>query len=213
MPYFGRIAAATLAGLAIREAAASSQSLFDSCTLSNVKNALPSNGTVSGVEFHLLSVTAAVANYTASSTGMSGMSGGMTGGVAGGSSQASFVGAYASSSLATSALVMVSSSPAITSGMKGSASAAASSSASTSAASSVPPSSSSSLSSTTQYCNVTLAYTHSGRGDTVNLVYAFPDPKSYANRFYLGGGGGYSLKSEATGGLAYGAVSGATDAG
>lgn len=213
MPKFGRMAAASLAGLVIREASGFSQSLSDLCTLSNVKNALPSNSTISGVEFDLSSVTAAVANYTASSSGRGGVSGGMSGGVAGGSSQASSVGAPASSSLATSALGVEGSSSATTPGMKGSASAAASSSASTSAASFVSTLSTSSLSSTTQYCNVTLAYTHNGRGDTVNLVYAFPDPKSYANRFYVGGGGGYSLNSDATDGLAYGAVSGATDAG
>ncbi|KAI0151711.1 Tannase/feruloyl esterase [Xylariaceae sp. FL1272] len=65
----------------------------------------------------------------------------------------------------------------------------------------------------TTYCNVTLSYTHTGKGDTVVLNYAFPEPASFQNRFYVAGGGGYSLSSDATGGLSYGAASGATDAG
>ncbi|WVF72293.1 hypothetical protein IAT40_007106 [Kwoniella sp. CBS 6097] len=67
--------------------------------------------------------------------------------------------------------------------------------------------------SSTSYCNVTLSYTHTGRGDTVNLVYAFPTPDDYESRFCVGGGGGYSLNSDATGGLDYGAASGVTDGG
>jgi tannase len=63
------------------------------------------------------------------------------------------------------------------------------------------------------YCNVTIAYTHTSKGDRVVLKYAFPSPSDFENRFYVGGGGGYSLSSDATGGLAYGAVGGATDAG
>ena len=63
------------------------------------------------------------------------------------------------------------------------------------------------------YCNVTIAYTHTGKGDKVVLKYAFPSPSDFENRFYVGGGGGYSLSSDATGGLAYGAAGGATDAG
>ncbi|ORY59157.1 tannase [Pseudomassariella vexata] len=63
------------------------------------------------------------------------------------------------------------------------------------------------------YCNVTVAYTHTGKGDIVNLKYALPSPSSFSNRFYVAGGGGFSLSSDATGGLAYDAASGATDAG
>jgi tannase len=66
---------------------------------------------------------------------------------------------------------------------------------------------------TYSYCNVTVSYTHTGKGDTIALKYAFPQPSDFGNRFYLGGGGGYSLSSDATGGLAYGAASGATSAG
>lgn len=63
------------------------------------------------------------------------------------------------------------------------------------------------------YCNVTVTYTHTGKGDKVVIKYAFPSPSDFENRFYVAGGGGYSLSSDATGGLAYGAVGGATDAG
>ncbi|KAL4808651.1 Tannase/feruloyl esterase [Aspergillus unguis] len=63
------------------------------------------------------------------------------------------------------------------------------------------------------YCNVTVSYTHPGKDDTVVVKYAFPSPSEFKNRFYVAGGGGYSLNSDATGGLEYGAVSGATDAG
>jgi tannase len=66
---------------------------------------------------------------------------------------------------------------------------------------------------TYSYCNVTLAYTHNGKGDTLNVKYAFPEPSNFVNRFYLGGGGGFSLSSDATGGFAYSTASGATDAG
>ncbi|RHZ50287.1 hypothetical protein CDV55_100335 [Aspergillus turcosus] len=63
------------------------------------------------------------------------------------------------------------------------------------------------------YCNVTVAYTHPGKGDKVVVKYAFPQPSDFKNRFYVAGGGGYSLSNDATGGLEYGAASGATDAG
>ncbi|KAL2808444.1 Tannase/feruloyl esterase [Aspergillus granulosus] len=63
------------------------------------------------------------------------------------------------------------------------------------------------------YCNVTVTYTHTGKGDKVVVKYAFPDPSDFKNRFYVAGGGGFSLSSDATGGLQYGAVGGATDAG
>jgi tannase len=63
------------------------------------------------------------------------------------------------------------------------------------------------------YCNVTFSYTHPGKAAEVNVVYALPSPKRFKNRFYLAGGGGTSLNSDATVGLVYGAVSGITDAG
>jgi tannase len=63
------------------------------------------------------------------------------------------------------------------------------------------------------YCNVTVSYTHPGKGDKVVVKYALPEPSSYANRFYVVGGGGYSLATDATGGLPYGATGGVTDAG
>lgn len=75
------------------------------------------------------------------------------------------------------------------------------------------PGGSSSSSANYPYCNVTVAYTHTGRGDQVIVKYAFPQPSDFKNRFYTAGGGGYSLVSDATSGLSYGAVGGATDAG
>ncbi|KAL3481258.1 Tannase/feruloyl esterase [Aspergillus californicus] len=130
-------------------ASASAKSLADVCTTSNVKSALPSNGTLLGMDMIPSAVTASVYNAASSSSSNStsssmGMGGGST--------------AY-------------------------------------------------------DYCNVTVAYTHTGRGDTVNVKYAFPSPSSFKNRFYVAGGGGFSLSSDATGGLEYGAVGAATDAG
>lgn len=66
---------------------------------------------------------------------------------------------------------------------------------------------------TYNYCNVTVTYTHPGKGDTVVLKYALPDPSDFKKRFYVAGGGGFSLSSTATGGLEYGAAGGATSAG
>ena len=66
---------------------------------------------------------------------------------------------------------------------------------------------------TYNYCNVTVSYTHTGKNDTIALKYAFPEPSTFKNRFYLSGGGGFSLSSDATGGLTNGAASGATAAG
>ena len=63
------------------------------------------------------------------------------------------------------------------------------------------------------YCNVTVSYTHPGKGDNVVVKLAFPSPSAYKSRFYVAGGGGYSLSSDATGGLEYGAVGAATSAG
>lgn len=45
-------------------------------------------------------------------------------------------------------------------------------------------------STTTTYCNVTVTYTHTGKGDTVVLKLAFPQPSDFENRFYVAGGGG-----------------------
>jgi tannase len=63
------------------------------------------------------------------------------------------------------------------------------------------------------YCNVTVTYTHTGTNDTVLVKYAFPSPMEFKSRFYVAGGGGFSLSNDATGGLQYGAASGATSAG
>ncbi|KAJ5093768.1 Tannase/feruloyl esterase [Penicillium angulare] len=66
---------------------------------------------------------------------------------------------------------------------------------------------------TYNYCNVTVTYTHPGKDDTVVVMYAMPEPSDYKKRFYVAGGGGYSLNADTTGGLEYGAVAGATSAG
>jgi tannase len=66
---------------------------------------------------------------------------------------------------------------------------------------------------TYNYCNVTVSYAHTGKSNAIPLKFAFPDPSTFKSRFYLAGGGGFSLSSDATGGLAYGAASGATSAG
>ncbi|GAP84734.2 putative tannase [Rosellinia necatrix] len=123
-------------------ATANAASLADVCTVANVQAALPTNGTLLGIDLIPSSVTASPLYNVTSGGGM--MSG---------------------------------SSTAIT------------------------------------YCNVTLSYTHTGKGDKVVVKYAFPDPSAFKNRFYVAGGGGYSLSSDATGGIQYGAASGATDAG
>ncbi|UQC89827.1 tannase [Colletotrichum lupini] len=130
---------AALRALAAR---AGTSSLADVCTVENVQNALPSNGTLLGIDLVPSSITASPV-YNATSGG------GMMGG------------------------------------------------------SSTP----------LTYCNVTVAYTHTGKGDTVNLKYAFPSPDVFKNRFYVAGGGGFSLSSDSTGGISYGAAGGATDAG
>lgn len=72
---------------------------------------------------------------------------------------------------------------------------------------------------TYDYCNVTLAYTHTGRNDTVQLTYWLPSPSAFKNRYLSTGGGGYAINSGTTntgslpGGIQYGAVSGLTDGG
>lgn len=63
---------------------------------------------------------------------------------------------------------------------------------------------------TYNYCNVTGSYFHIGKNDTIALKYAFPEPSDFKILFYLSGGGGFSLYSDATGGLTNGAASGAT---
>ncbi|KAK5113612.1 hypothetical protein LTR85_010841 [Meristemomyces frigidus] len=75
------------------------------------------------------------------------------------------------------------------------------------------PTTSSSSGTTYSYCNVTVTYTHTGKDDEVVVKYVFPSPDDYQSRFYVGGGGGFSLSSDATGGLEYGAVGAATSAG
>ncbi|GME86249.1 unnamed protein product [Ambrosiozyma monospora] len=74
-------------------------------------------------------------------------------------------------------------------------------------------SSSSSDDTTYTYCNVTVEYTHPGKDDSVILIFGFPDVSDFKDRFYVAGGGGFSLSTDYTSGLEYGAVSGATSAG
>ncbi|KAL4980539.1 tannase and feruloyl esterase [Aspergillus desertorum] len=64
-----------------------------------------------------------------------------------------------------------------------------------------------------EYCKVSVSYVHTGTTDEVVLNYGFPSPSAFKNRFYVAGGYGYTLNTDITGGLEYGAVSGATDAG
>lgn len=135
--YTAVAALATMAGAA---------SLSDLCTVSNVQAALPSNGTLLGIDVIPSSATATVTT----------LSSGTMGG---------------------------------------------------------PMKRATSNSTSTQYCNVTVTYTHPGKSDSVYVVYAFPSPSAFENRFYVAGGGGYSLASTATGGITYGAAGGATDAG
>lgn len=63
------------------------------------------------------------------------------------------------------------------------------------------------------YSNVTVIFTHTNTSNEVIVKYAMPDPATFKNRFYVAGGGGYSLSSDPTGGLAYGAAGGATNGG
>ncbi|KAJ9665464.1 hypothetical protein H2201_004346 [Coniosporium apollinis] len=69
---------------------------------------------------------------------------------------------------------------------------------------------------TFDYCNVTFAYTHNGRNDTVHVRYWLPTPEKFQNRYLSTGGGGYAINSgtrSLPGGIIYGAVAGATDGG
>jgi Tannase and feruloyl esterase. len=68
-------------------------------------------------------------------------------------------------------------------------------------------------STTYSYCNVTLTYRHPGKTADVIVKYGLPSPSDFKKRFYVAGGGGYSLSTDATGGLEYGAVGAATSAG
>lgn len=143
LPAMRQSSRAAAAALAAASAANAASSLTDLCTVSNVQSALPSNGTLLGIELKPSSVSV---NTVYNATVGASMGG------------------------------------------------------------------SSSSSATYSYCNVTLTYSRPGKTD-VTAMYAFPAPGDFKNRFYLGGGGGYSLSSSTTGGLPYGAVSGATDAG
>lgn len=118
-------------------ATASATSLADICTVSNVQAALPSDGTILGVNFIPSAVTASPVYNATSGT-------------------------------STTALT---------------------------------------------YCNVTVTYEHAGENDETIIKLALPQPSDYKGRWYVGGGGGYSLSSDATGGITYGAASGATSAG
>ena len=130
--------------IAALAATGTATSLADMCTVSNVQAALPSNGTIAGIELITSSVTA-TAVYNASSG-------------SGGSLRKRDSSAYS-------------------------------------------------------YCNVTVQYMHAGKGDSIVVWYGFPEASIFENRFYVGGGGGYSLATGVTGGLEYGAVTGCTDAG
>jgi tannase len=66
------------------------------------------------------------------------------------------------------------------------------------------------------FCDVTFAYTHTGRGDMVQARYWMPAPDSFQNRYLSTGGGGFAINSgnqSLPGGVQYGAVAGATDGG
>ncbi|KAL1892605.1 hypothetical protein Sste5346_006890 [Sporothrix stenoceras] len=66
------------------------------------------------------------------------------------------------------------------------------------------------------YCNVTFAYSHTGRSDRILLWYWLPAPDNFQNRYLSTGGGGYSITSQDSslpGGIAYGASAGTTDGG
>ena len=66
------------------------------------------------------------------------------------------------------------------------------------------------------YCNVTVNYHHSGKSDSVNVWYYFPEQSQFKGRFLATGGGGFAINSGASGldgGLVYGAAAGCTDGG
>lgn len=132
------------ASVAVLVGAANAKSLADLCTVSYIKSALPSNGTLSGINLIPSASTANVV-YNASASAQ--------------------VGATTTSDKSYN------------------------------------------------YCNVTLTYVHPGKSANVVVKYGFPSPSDFKKRFYVAGGGGYSLNTDATGGLEYGAVGAATSAG
>ncbi|KAI9925795.1 hypothetical protein ASPWEDRAFT_29608 [Aspergillus wentii DTO 134E9] len=69
---------------------------------------------------------------------------------------------------------------------------------------------------TFDYCNVTLAYSHSGRDDQILLELWLPSPDKFKNRWLSTGGGGFAINSGSNslpGGVMYGAAAGITDGG
>jgi tannase len=69
---------------------------------------------------------------------------------------------------------------------------------------------------TYDYCNITLSYSHDGRGDAVHLQYWFPAPSKIEKRYLSTGGGCYAINSgtrSLPSGVMYGAVAGSTDGG
>lgn len=66
------------------------------------------------------------------------------------------------------------------------------------------------------FCDVTFAYTHTGRDDLVHVRYWMPAPDNFQNRYLSTGGGGFAINSgnsSLPGGVQYGAVAGITDGG
>ncbi|RAK97936.1 tannase [Aspergillus ibericus CBS 121593] len=69
---------------------------------------------------------------------------------------------------------------------------------------------------TIDYCNVTLAYSHNGRDNNVQVRFWLPSPEKFANRYLSTGGADYYVNQgtqQLPGGVMYGAVSGSTDGG
>lgn len=71
---------------------------------------------------------------------------------------------------------------------------------------------------TFDYCNVTFAYSHNGKSDSVSLQYWLPTPEAYESRFLPTGGSAYAINAgfsttNLAGGVMYGAVAGITDGG
>ncbi|KAL3431262.1 tannase and feruloyl esterase [Aspergillus tetrazonus] len=69
---------------------------------------------------------------------------------------------------------------------------------------------------TIDYCNVTLAYSHNGRGDNVQVRFWLPRPDLFEKRYLSTGGADYYINQgvqQLPGGVMYGAVSGSTDGG
>lgn len=69
---------------------------------------------------------------------------------------------------------------------------------------------------TFDYCNVTFAYSHDNRSDTVLVTYWVPAPSEFQKRYLSTGGFAYDINQGASAlaaGVPYGAVSGETDGG